>query len=329
MIAIPRLTEILASHVNDIIEKYDAEYEMPQNQIKLGSVGKNVLAQKILHIPSDYLAILLMKYYFMLDDINISEITNRQHILGHLHYINELLCTAMRLPEEAYIHPTTIKNACRIAAIKYFSLKSSENLSHEYSSKFRKALKMIPAAQLPRKHNLVVIIGRRVAMVALVILITLTATLAVNAGIRARFFEWVRNTFPLFTEFGAAHPANMPDEDAYTTLLLLRPHYIPDGFNLFGEPFYSPSSVVRTYINDEGNMITFMAIIPDGTLTGFDTEGAIVEEVEFLSQTAFIWERQGITYFIWQQYGFECSLIAHLPKNTVFMIAESVKTYGD
>ena len=323
----PSLTEILASHIDNTIERYDTEYEMPENQIELGIVDKNVLAHKISQIPSDYLTILLMKYYFMLDDLSISEITKKPHITGYLHYINELLCAAMRLPEGAYIHPRTLKSACRIAAIKYCSLESFENLSIEYSPKFRKALKMIPAAQIPRKHNLVVIIGRRVAMVALVILITFASTLAVNAEMRARFFEWVRNTFPLFTEFGAAHPTDMLDDDAYATLLLLRPHYIPDGFSLLGEPFYSPASVSRTYVNDYGHMINFMARIPDGSLVAFDTEDTYVEELEFLGQQAFTWERLGITYFIWQFGGFEFSITAELTINDIILMAESVKIH--
>jgi len=325
----PSFAEVMRAHIDNTIEKYNTEYEVPTEQIKLDGVNKNLLAHKILHIPTEYLTILLMKYYFQFDNDVITKITDKQYVYGHLHYINELLITAMGLPEKSYIHADTLKSACRMAMNKYGKCAPDDDMQIEpqYSYKFRKALKVIPAAQI--RYNMVVIIARRAAMVALIIIIAFAATLTVSAELRERFFEWVRNTFPQYTEFGAAYPPGVIDVEAYAELLLMRPHYIPEGFQLLGEPFYSPTSVLRTYIDASGNTITFMAAIPDGTLAGFDTEDATVYEIEFLGQPAFIWERQGITYFIWQQYGLECSLIANLSTDVLINIADSVQLYNN
>jgi len=68
----------------------------------------------------------------------------------------------------------------------------------------------------------------------------------------------------------------MADGKIYARLLL-RPHYIPDGFYLLDEPFHARTFSTRSYVDDYGNMITFMVAIPEGSLTAYDTEGVVVE----------------------------------------------------
>ena len=317
------IADLFKLDINSTIKRYDTEFDMPQVPVKLGSVDKNVLAHKIMQIPNDYLTIMFMKYYFKLDHKSISEFTKKPHITGHLHYINELLCFAMGLREKSYIHPDTLSSACRIAFNKYCVDKKEDTatITPKYSRKFRRAMKMIPAVR--KSYSLSVVIGRRIAIFVLIALLSFTASLAVNAEMRERFFEWVRRTFPEFTEFGASPSFDMADGEIYARLLL-RPHYIPDGFYLLDEPFHARTFSTRSYVDDYGNMITFMVAIPEGSLTAYDTEGVVVEEIEFLGQPAFIWENKGVTYFVWQQDGLECSLVANLPINKVIEIANSV-----
>jgi len=65
---------------------------------------------------------------------------------------------------------------------------------------------------------------------------------------------------------------------------------------------------------------------PEGFLAAYDTEGVVFEEIEFLGQPAFIRENQGVAYFVWQQDGQKCSVVANLPINKVVEIANSVST---
>jgi len=325
----PSFSDAIKGYIDDTIEKYDTAYMVPPEQIKLSGVNKNLLAHRLLHIPTDYLTVLFMKYYFRLSNDDIAEFTDKRHINGHLHYINEMLCAIMELPEKSYLHSDTLKSACRMAMIKY-CMSAPEGaivLEPKYSNKFRKALKMIPAVKPP--PSLIIVIARRVAVFALVMLVSFSAALAVNAEMRARFFEWVRNTFQQFTEFGAVHPSGAIDVEDYAELLLMRPHHIPEGFRLLAEPFFSPTFAERIYINDLEERIIFTVSIPYGTLQAHDTEGAVVEVTEFLGQPAFIWGNQGITYFIWQQDGMECSIVSNLPKTVVIEIANSVQLYKD
>jgi hypothetical protein len=82
--------------------------------------------------------------------------------------------------------------------------------------------------------------------------------------------------------------------------------------------------IVRSYANDAGERIDFRASIPTGSLTAYDTEGAIIEEIQFLGNPAFLWENKGFTYFIWQHDGFEFSIMANLTIADTVSVAESV-----
>jgi len=318
------IVDFLKSDIDSTIKRYDAEFNIPQALVELCGVDKNVLAHKIMQIPNDYLTMMFLKYYFKLDHESISALTKKSYIAGHLHYINELLCFAMGLPEKSYLHPDTLSSACRIAFNKYCMDKKEDTatIAPKYSHKYRRTMKMIPAAR--KSHSLLAAIGRRVAIFALIVVLAFTASLAVNAEMRERFFEWIRRTFSEFTEFGAAPSSNMADGELYARLPLIRPHYIPDGFYLLDEPFHARTFTTRTYVDGYGNMITFMVAIPEGSLTAYDTEGVVVEEIEFLGQPAFIWENQGVAYFVWQQDGLKCSVVANLPINKVVEIANSV-----
>jgi len=63
-----------------------------------------------------------------------------------------------------------------------------------------------------------------------------------------------------------------------------------------------------------GNDLSFKQI---GNMLG-------IEEIEFLGQPEFIRKNQGVAYFVWQQDGLKCSVVANLPINKVVEIANSV-----
>lgn len=318
--------ELIKQDIRSTIFRYDTEYQIPSIQNKLDSVDKNVLAHKILCLPSNYMTILFLKYYFRIDEGSISKIADEPYVTGCLHYTNELICFAMCLPGDSYIHEDALKSACRVAMSRYCNntMERGSYITPQYSNKFKRKLKMLPSFQTPKK--LIVIIGKRVAMFALVALLSFTTTLAVNADVRERFFNWVRNTFPQFSEFGAANPSDMIDVYSIEKLSSMKPHYIPDGFYLYQEPFFSPTMATYDYINDSTDTISFTCRLPTGSLAAYDTEDAAIEEIEYKGQSAFIWQNKSLTYLVWQQEGHECSVVAKLPKEEVILIADSVKS---
>jgi len=318
----------LTTLIRNTIVRYDTEFQIPSIQNKLSSVDKNVLAHKILCLPNNYMTILFLKYYFRLDEGSISRIAEEPYVTGCLHYTNELICFAMGMPDGSYIHEDTMRSACRITMNRYCNHTmeiGSYSIPH-YSNRFKRNLKMLPSAQT--SNNLIVVIGKRVAMFALVALLSFATTLAVNADIRERFFNWVRNTFPQFSEFGAANSTVMLDDYSIEKLATFKPDYIPVGFTLSGEPYFSPTTMMYDYTNDRNEIISFRCQFPTGSLTAYDTEGAIVDEIEYKGQSAFTWQNKGFTYLVWQQEGYECSIAANLSKDEVFRIANSVKSFG-
>jgi hypothetical protein len=315
--------DVIKQDIDRAISNYDKEPEISKTPIKLKSVEKNVLASRILCLPEKYKTILFLKYFFHLEEGSISKMVNQDYIPGCLRYANELLCFAMGLPSDSTIHEDTMEKACRIAIHRYcsdFNVNSDHQI-HKYSNKFKRNLRLPPSHR--NLGNLIVLIGKRVAMLALAVLITFATSIAVNAELREQFFQWVRNTFPQFTEFGAP-PSSMPDDSSIKIPADIEPDYIPDGFTLSTPPYVSPTSKVYTYYNDVGEALVFTCRVSTGSLVAYDTEGAEVVEFEYKGFQAFIWENKGLTYLIWQQDGYECSVSGKITKDEAFFVANSV-----
>lgn len=318
-------TELVKQNINTTISDYDTKPLTEKSYVKLSNVDKNVLSERMLCLPEKYITILFLKYSFHLDGATISNITGEQHINGCLHYVNELLSFAMGLQQNNFIHETTLNRACRTALNRYcFDVFGKyQNITPFYSSKFKRRLKKLPSVR--KSSNSFATLGKHIAIFAVATLLTFATAISVNAEWRGRFFSWVRNTFESFTEFGAlnTHESVMEDYDE-GTFISLTLGYVPDGFSLTGEPLLTPVMVSYDYVDEAGRTIGVLCRAATDSLAAYDTEGAIVEEIEYKGYTAYTWQNKGLVYLVWQQDGYTCSVVSDLTKNSVFKVADSV-----
>jgi len=296
-----------------------------KDSILLNSTQKNMLAQKILALPEEYIGLLFLKYIFHSDDATIENILDITNIKGHMVFVEEILCGSLQLADTVSIHQGSMEKACKVALPQYIGgvINTVPPISQPvYSPRFRKALKLIKSAQ--RKPRLFVTIAKRVAVFFMVIIIAFATTLAVNAKLREEFFRWLVNTFPQFSEFIAVDVVNTPNI-SFDILKTYSPGYIPEGFTEYDVLAIDPA-IIYVYRNAQGQFITFQGKLPDETAMMFDTEDTEIEAISILGNSGYCWDRDGLYYLVWQQDGFEFSIVTDLGKDSAVQIAQSIRS---
>jgi len=295
-----------------------------KDSILLNSTQKNMLAQKILALPEEYIGLLFLKYIFHSDDATIENILDITNIKGHMVFVEEILCGSLQLADTVSIHQGSMEKACKVALPRYIGsvINTAPPISHMYSHRFRKALKLIKSAQ--RKPRLFVTIAKRVAVFFMVIIIAFATTLAVNAKLREEFFRWLVNTFPQFSEFIAVDVVNTPNI-SFDILKTYSPGYIPEGFTEYDVLAIDPA-IIYEYRNVQGQSITIQGKLPDESAMIFDTEDTEIEAISILGNSGYCWDREGLHYLVWQQDGFEFSIVTDLDKDIAIQIAQSIRS---
>jgi len=318
---------VLANVCKNSLDDTIAEYcQMEANAIfhRLENNKIELLSQKILSLPDDYMGLLFLKYIFECDEAFMKSILDISDIKGNLVYIKRLLAASLDLPTDAKIDDYSIKEACAEAIDKYVEFEIDNEAIFEqpdYSPKFRKELKFIKSIQ--QKPNLVMVVAKRVAVVLVVATVGFAGTLTANAQLRENFFKWLVNTFPTFSEFIALPSETVSDSD-YEILKQYRPTYLPDGFEEHTVFDFSPW-IIREYRDIHSGQITIQGRLPDSTATSLNTEDAELEVIEINNEIGYYWENSNLSYVVWQCDGFTFSIITSLDKDEAIRVAISVK----
>jgi hypothetical protein len=183
---------------------------------------------------------------------------------------------------------------------------------------------------------------RAVAMLALALLLTGTFAISVNAELRERFFTWVVTRYHEYSEFGSAERINyqsLPAEEREKTdgmteeldmeqMNRYAAAFIPEGFVL-SEKQLSSRTVRRMYVDADDNAIHTGTSVSNSA--GYNTED--VEEIQTIrlfGREAFMWERLGTFFVVFQLDGFRCHVIADsIGFDATLKIAESMTRYEE
>ena len=170
--------------------------------VKLSNEQINKLAEKINLLPFEYQNIIFFRYCFNETPSETEKILEIKNVKGNLYYIKKLLSDIMNL-EGTWIDDQSLGAACKIALLK--NLEDYEGFKElkkpNYSDKFRMKLKHIETAQKPKRKFFTM--SKKVAMFALICVLSFSAFMAVNAEVREKFLDWVIETFPEFSIFSS------------------------------------------------------------------------------------------------------------------------------
>ncbi|WP_058487021.1 hypothetical protein [Defluviitalea phaphyphila] len=157
----------------------------------LSSENVNQLARKIGLLPLEYRSILFLRYCFNSTSSEIEKVLETENVISKLRYIQKMLSSFMGLGD-LWIDENSMIRACNIALTE--DIKDYDNIKvlHKpnYSKSFRRKLKDI---KIKQNHNkMAILIAKRVAIFALISLLTFSVVLAVNVEARKRTFDWVK-----------------------------------------------------------------------------------------------------------------------------------------
>lgn len=306
------LQSVLRQSVLENFQEEDSRKETDAN------AGR--LAGKIRLLPEDMQALLCMKYMFRVSPAIAEDLLSLPHAKQRAQFAEGLLTYSMGLSESQKISPSCMEKAAKAALSQWMEGYDTENglAKPHYSRSFRKALKEIRAVQT---YNHPVVIKRAVAAI-LVAAMLFAAAVTANAELRARFFRWLIETFPAFSQFSVVGSPEA-DELSFDTLKNIKIGYIPDGFVLT-DVFEADPMIVYSYQNADGNTISINADLSTGSPISFDTEGAEIHQIVLSDQTAYRWEKGNTCFLIWQKDGFSLNLVGEISYEEAVKIAKKI-----
>lgn len=303
-----------------IIERGNEEITN-EDKIEASNIDRIELTEKVILLPESMQALLFMKYIFCLDPNMAEDILSIPHAKQKLRYTEALLAYSLRLPNNQFIAKICMKQAVKDVFNSYMLGNNTDAviLNPHYSSKFRGQLKEIKAVQRYNKP----ITLKRIGITILAAIISFAMAITASAELRARFFNWMVEIFPQFSQFSATDILETNPSD-FERLKSMKLNYIPSGFTLVDTMESNPIVVYR-YEDSSGKFLSVNARLPTGSPILFDTEDIKINEITYNGQVAFWWYSDGICYFIWQQEGFEINLFGQISYEEIIKIAENIQ----
>ncbi|ADY55301.1 hypothetical protein Sgly_0960 [Syntrophobotulus glycolicus DSM 8271] len=301
-----------------IIEQSDEA----ESRFEVDGIDINELTEKILLLPEYMRSLLFMKYIFYFDPNVAEEILSIRHAKQKLRYAESLLAYSLRLSDNQCVERTCMEQAVRQALNREISNEDTSiiTLKPHYSNKFRNQLKGIKAAQRYSNHLTL----KRVGIAIIAVIISFAMTITANAELRMRCFDWLVETFPLFSQFGPANAIESSPSD-FERLKNMELNYIPSGFMLI-DTFEADPMVVYRYEDSNGKVLTINVSVPTGSPILANTEDTQINEVILNEQIAYWWEKDSFFYFIWQENGFEINIVGQVSYEEILKISKNIQT---
>jgi len=306
------LRSVLRQSVLENFREEDTREEADANEKQL--VGKIRL------LPEDTQNLLCMKYVFHVSPAIAEDLLSYPHAKQRAQYAENLLAYSMGVSESQKISQSCMEKAAKAVLSQWMAEYDTENglAKPHYSRQFRKALKEIRTAQT---YNHPVVLKRAVAII-LVAAMIFAATITANAELRARFFRWLIETFPAFSQFSAID-VPQANELSFDTLKNIKIEYIPDGFVLT-DVFEADPMIVYSYQDAAGNTLSINADLSTGSPTLFDMEDTEIHQIVLNGQTAYWWEKENTCFLVWQKDGFSLNLVGKISYEEAIKIAEKI-----
>ena len=209
------------------------------------------------------------------------------------------------------------KNLCE-------SLPTDEELKDiTFSKTFENKMQKLIRAQKKSYFYLINTAGKRVAVIILAIMISLTATTFGVKAIRESVIEFITKTFEKFTE--VTIESGKPESDMEIELVKTAPQYIPEGYALETELDFG--GIYRIIYNNNGNaIIDYIQQINIGTIYNADTEDVEYEKININSFEGIKYVKNGINKVVFADDTYLYTFNGKLAFEELLKMAKSIKT---
>lgn len=203
------------------------------------------------------------------------------------------------------------------------SLPTDEELENiTFSEAFENKMQKLIRAQKKSYFYLINTVGKRVAVIILAIMISLTATTFGVKAIRESVIEFITKTFEKFTE--VTIESGKPESDMEIELVKTAPQYIPEGYALESE---IQAGVIYTiaYSNRENSTIDYMQTINFGTIANVNTEDIEYNKIYINSFDGLKYVKNGLNTVVFADETYLYTIQGELSFDELIKMAESIK----
>ena len=205
------------------------------------------------------------------------------------------------------------KNLCE-------SLPSDEEIKHiEFSENFENKMQKLIRLQKKSYFYLINTVGKRVAIIVLAIMISLTATTFGVKAIREAVIEFITETFEKFTNIKVSYE----EPSTQTDIVKASPQYVPEGYTI--TTVSDTGGLYRIiYNNQENNSIDYIQKLSFGTIYNVDTEDIEYKKIYINSFEGIQYVKNGINTVVFADHTYMYDISGQVSFDELFKIAESI-----
>ncbi len=200
------------------------------------------------------------------------------------------------------------------------SLPTDEELKNiTFSEAFEKKMQKLIRVQKKSYFYMINTVAKRVALIVLAIIITLTTTAFSVKAIREAIIEFFVETFTTHSEV-SVEGEEIP---IYTEFERVEPQYLPDGF-ILSRDLSEKYTCYIVYIDSEANTICYSQNINDGTPFAVDTEDVDFETIYINGLEGIIYENKDINRITFGDEKYFYDIYGQISMDELQKIAESI-----
>lgn len=202
------------------------------------------------------------------------------------------------------------------------SLLSSEELEHiTFTENFEKKMQKLISMQKKSYYYMINTVGKRVAIILLTLLISLTATTFGVKAIRESVIEFITETFEKFTKVTVENEALSATHDVFVKAA---PQYIPEGYT--AEPQIDEFGLYQIiYNNEENTPIVYYQEFGNLNTLRVNTENVDFEKILINSYEGIFSFKNGVNKIIFADETYMYTIYGDVSREELIKITESIK----
>lgn len=215
-----------------------------------------------------------------------------------------------------------------IIAFDMYSKKMCESLPTDeelkditFSETFEKKMQKLISAQKKSYFYLINTVGKRVAIIVLAIMISLTATTFGVKAIRETVIEFIIETYEKFTNIIVQNQ----DPNTQVELIKTAPQYVPESYVVESE-LDSGMIYKITYNNQEDIPINYNQKISFRTVFNINTEDVEYEKITINYLDGIKYVKNGINTIVFADETYMYTVYGQVSMEELIKMAESIKT---
>ena len=202
------------------------------------------------------------------------------------------------------------------------SLPTDEELKDiTFSELFEKKMQKLIMAQKKSYFYLINTVSKRVAIIVLALIISLTTTTFGVKAIRETVIEFITETFERFTKVSVVDD----EPDTQSELVKTAPTYIPEGYIIELEVDTGGLYKIK-YTTQENDIINYNQKFGYGTINNVNTEDIEYENIYINSLEGVKYIKNGINTVVFADETYMYTIYGQVPFEELIKMAESIKT---